>query len=58
MFCPNFEGILKEFGKIMGKYRMLDEILWGLKGYKIKRPRTDKFKKSLAYKAKKVEGPL
>ena len=31
MFSQNVEEILKEFGEIIGKYRMLDEILWGLK---------------------------
>ena len=31
MFSPNFEGNSKEFGETMGKYSMLDRILWGLK---------------------------
>ena len=29
---PNFEEILWKFSEIMGKYRILDENLWGLKG--------------------------
>ena len=33
MTCsPNIEEILRKFPEIMGKYRILDENLWGLKG--------------------------
>ena len=29
----NFEDILRKFGEIMGKYRILDENMWGLKDH-------------------------
>ena len=36
IYSYNFEDILKKLGEIMRKYRLLDDILWGLNGYKVK----------------------